>query len=112
MFNPLLNSFDRVKYIQNVNIISAVCNLIVDFLLVPKHGIIGAALGTFVAYWVKAILLMFPVHTLLGVRWRLISVLLAALAAFAGTRYLSALSIGPFDMLSVSDLVNLKMITG
>ena len=90
IFVPVLNSFDRVKYIQTVNIISATSNLVVDFLLVPRHGMIGAALGTFVAYWIKAILLMLPVQNLFGVKWRLISVLYAVLAAFAAVRYLMA----------------------
>ncbi len=74
-FVPVLNSYDRVKYVQIVNIISAASNLLVDFFLVPRHGLIGAAVGTFVAYWLKGILLLLLVHGLFGVRWGVISVL-------------------------------------
>ena len=93
LFIPVLNSFDRVKYVQTVNIISAVCNCVIDYILVPRHGIVGAALGTFVAYWIKAFLLMFPVHANFGVKLPLMLVLNAVIVALAATLYLSAVSV-------------------
>ena len=89
MFIPVLNSFDRVPYIQTVNILSAVVNFAVDFLLVPRVGIIGAAAGTFAAFWLNALLLMIPVHRQFGVKWKLIFGLHLALGIFAVTRFMA-----------------------
>ncbi|TWT82118.1 hypothetical protein CA13_35790 [Planctomycetes bacterium CA13] len=93
LFIPVLNSYDRVRYVQNINILSAICNLVVDYLLVPRFGIIGAALGTFVAYWVKAVLLMMPVHELFALRWRLILFLHIVLAGYVVFRFVAAVTL-------------------
>jgi len=93
VFIPVLNSYDRVHYVQNINILSAVCNLVVDYFLVPRFGIIGAAMGTFAAYWVKAVLLMLPVHQLFKVKWRLILMIHFALAGFVIFRFMSAINL-------------------
>jgi O-antigen/teichoic acid export membrane protein len=91
-FIPVLNSFDRVKYIQTVNIVSAVANVIFDLLLVPRYGIVGAALGTFAAFWLKSILLMIPVQRQFGARWQFILGIHVALAVIAISHFLLAVS--------------------
>lgn len=49
-FLPLLNAFDYVKIQQTSNIISAGANIFLDFKLVPKMGIVGAAYATLITY--------------------------------------------------------------
>ena len=89
VFIPVLNSFDRVKYIQTANIISATCNFLIDFALVPRYGIIGAAIGTFIAYLVLALMLMLPVHRMFGVKYIALLLLSLAVAVFATFLFVS-----------------------
>lgn len=53
---PLVNAFDLILYSQIFNLIKAITNIIADFILVPKMGIVGAAYGTTIAYAVGLIL--------------------------------------------------------
>ena len=86
LFVPVLNSFDRVKTIQWANILSAACNVGLDYYLVPAYGIIGAAGATLVANVVVAVLLMhavsqqFKVHV--GMLWGITLAVLAYAAWF------------------------------
>ncbi|MGV8141084.1 MAG: oligosaccharide flippase family protein [Candidatus Woesearchaeota archaeon] len=47
---PIVNAFDLILVSQIFNLIRAAVNVGIDFILVPKMGIIGAAYGTLVAY--------------------------------------------------------------
>jgi O-antigen/teichoic acid export membrane protein len=47
---PIINAFDLIIYSQIFNLAKAAINIAGDFLLVPKMGILGAALGTTIAY--------------------------------------------------------------
>ncbi len=87
---PVLNSFDRVHYIQTVNIIAAVSNFLLDFALVPRYGIMGAALATFVAYSATAVLLMVAVHRLFGVQFLLLSALSLIVVTCAAVQFVAA----------------------
>ena len=87
VFVPVLNSFDRVKYIQTVNILSAGCNFLLDAVLVPRFGIAGAALATFVAYGVVAVGLAIPVHRMFGLQWHILAALILALSVFAAMHF-------------------------
>jgi Na+-driven multidrug efflux pump len=53
---PIVNAFDLIIYSQIFNLIKAAVNVIADFILVPKIGIIGAAYGTLISYAVGLIL--------------------------------------------------------
>ena len=53
---PIVNAFDLILYSQIINIIRAGVNIAGDFILVPKMGIIGAAYGTLIAYFIGLIL--------------------------------------------------------
>ena len=53
---PLVNAFDFILYSQIFNLIKAGVNIVADFILVPKIGIIGAAYGTMMSYAVGLIL--------------------------------------------------------
>jgi O-antigen/teichoic acid export membrane protein len=53
---PLINAFDLVIYAQIFNLIKAAVNISLDFLFVPKMGIIGAAYATMASYFVGMIL--------------------------------------------------------
>jgi len=53
---PLINAFDFIIYSQAINLITAGINIIMDFILVPRMGIVGAAYGTTIAYFIRMIL--------------------------------------------------------
>ncbi|MFQ5708110.1 MAG: lipopolysaccharide biosynthesis protein [bacterium] len=82
LFVPVLNSYDRVGYIQVVNIASALSNLAIDFLLVRKFGIIAAAFGTFVAYFVKFFFMMLAVNKMFSARYKWLTVASISLTVF------------------------------
>jgi O-antigen/teichoic acid export membrane protein len=87
LFIPVLNSYDRVGYIQMVNIISALSNLSLDYILIKRFGIIAAALGTFVAYFLKFSLLTAAVGKMFNMKYKALGIvsaiiLVAVLAYF------------------------------
>lgn len=53
---PIFNAFDFVLQVQIFNLIKAAINIISDFILVPKLGIIGGAYGTLLSYFIGLIL--------------------------------------------------------
>jgi O-antigen/teichoic acid export membrane protein len=53
---PMINAFDLILYSQIFNLIKALVNTVADFILVPKIGIIGAAYGTLLTYFVGMLL--------------------------------------------------------
>jgi O-antigen/teichoic acid export membrane protein len=61
LFIPVLNSYDKVIFIQIVNLISALGNLLIDYFLIKKFGLIAAAFGTYVAYLLQFQLLTFGI---------------------------------------------------
>ena len=61
VFVPVLNTYERVRYIQVVNLVSALSNLLIDFFLIKHIGIVAAAFGTFVAFFIKYLLLLFAI---------------------------------------------------
>jgi O-antigen/teichoic acid export membrane protein len=89
---PVLNSYDRVSYIQWANVVSAVCNFAIDYALVPRYGIIGAALATFVAYVVVALSLMYAVQQLFPVRFVMLLTISVGIIVFAASHFLLAIS--------------------
>ena len=68
LYIPVLNSFDKVNQIQFVNIISASGNLLIDLFLIKYFGIIAAAFGTFIAYFVQFLFLGFYVKQLFNLK--------------------------------------------
>ncbi len=64
-FSPIINSFDYIKSQQFTNIIMAITNIIADFLLVPRFGILGAAYGTLIACVFQSILKVFIITFIL-----------------------------------------------
>lgn len=53
---PLFNAFDLVIFVQAINIVKSVINIIADYYLVPLVGIDGAAYGTLISYAVGIVL--------------------------------------------------------
>jgi O-antigen/teichoic acid export membrane protein len=73
LYIPVLNSYDRVQYIQFVCIFSAACNFLVDFLFIKNYGLIAAGLGTFVAYFSRYILLSLAVGKMFNIKYKLVN---------------------------------------
>lgn len=82
VYVPVLNSRDRVGRVQLANAAAAAINVAVDVVLIHRIGIIGAALGTLLAFQARSLILMVAAHRLLGVPFRLLFVgtLVCALA--------------------------------
>lgn len=67
VFNMLTyNSFKKYHILQLLNIVQAVLNVILDIILVPYFGILGAAYGTVLAYFVVTILKTYFAERLLA----------------------------------------------
>jgi len=83
VYVPVLNARDRVGRVQLANAAAAVVNVAVDALLVNRIGVIGAALGTVLAFQVRALILMTAAHRPLDVPYRVLfaATLFGALAA-------------------------------
>ncbi|OYR61625.1 hypothetical protein DJ83_07385 [Halorubrum ezzemoulense] len=62
-----LNSIGATKHVMYDNITAAVVNIMINFLLIPTYGIIGAAVGTTVAYIILNSLYSYHVFVLTGV---------------------------------------------
>ena len=62
-----LNSIGATRRVMYDNVTAAVVNIIINLLLVPTYGIVGAAVGTTVAYVVLNTLYSYHVFTLTGV---------------------------------------------
>jgi len=73
LYIPVLNSFDRVKYIQFVCIFSASCNVLIDYIFIKKYGLIAAAFGTFIAYFSTYILLTLAVEKMFNIKYKLVN---------------------------------------
>ena len=64
-FAPLMSAFGATWALTGVGLISGAVNVAMDFLLIPGHGIRGAAAATVISYGTSAILV------LLYAQWRL-----------------------------------------
>jgi stage V sporulation protein B len=53
---PIINAYDYIIYHQLINLVMAAINLALDFILIPKIGIIGGAYATVTALIVSFIL--------------------------------------------------------
>jgi O-antigen/teichoic acid export membrane protein len=80
LYVPVLNSYDRVRYIQFTNVVSASCNVLVDYYFIRKFGIISAAFGTLLAYMCKYLLLSFAVQKMFKVNYTYVNVMSVATA--------------------------------
>jgi len=54
-YDPLLNVTKVYRFAQTVNLVQVLLNLLLDVLLVPFMGMLGAAVATVVAYFCRAI---------------------------------------------------------
>ena len=61
---PVLNSYDRVSFIQLTSIASALVNLIIDYVYIERFGMVAAAVGTYLAYLLQYTFLLFGVYKL------------------------------------------------
>jgi len=56
-YAPLLNALKKYKFTQGANIFQVLLNLLLDVLLVPVMGMLGAAVATVIAYFSKGVIL-------------------------------------------------------
>jgi O-antigen/teichoic acid export membrane protein len=53
-YDPILHSLKKYKFTQSVNVVQVLLNLVLDFVLVARIGMLGAAIGTVLAYFFRA----------------------------------------------------------
>jgi PST family polysaccharide transporter len=54
-YDPILNVLKVYKFAQTVNLFQVLLNLLLDVLLVPAMGMLGAATATVLAYFCRAV---------------------------------------------------------
>jgi Na+-driven multidrug efflux pump len=54
-YDPILNVLKVYKFAQTVNLLQVLLNLLLDVLLVPAMGMLGAATATVLAYLCRAV---------------------------------------------------------
>jgi len=54
-YDPILNVLKMYKFAQTVNLLQVLLNLVLDVILVPSMGLLGAAVATTVAYFCRAV---------------------------------------------------------
>jgi O-antigen/teichoic acid export membrane protein len=57
-FSPLVSAFGATWAITGIALASGVVNVVMDFMLIPSHGIQGAAFATVLAYGTSAVLVL------------------------------------------------------
>ena len=65
-FAPLMSAFGATWALTGVGLISGSVNVVLDLLLIPGHGIRGAATATVISYGTSAILVLLYVQRRLG----------------------------------------------
>jgi O-antigen/teichoic acid export membrane protein len=80
--NALLSAMGRVRFLVVVNVIASAANILLDLLLVPGHGAIGAALASGTAQMIIALPMVIYVSKTLGrVGWESAAIARTAVAA-------------------------------
>ena len=79
---PVLNSYDKVSFVQKTNIIGASVNLLIDALLVKQYGIIAAAVGTFTCYVLRYFILIVAALNIFKIRNKRLLLISATLCIF------------------------------
>jgi O-antigen/teichoic acid export membrane protein len=69
-YAPLLRSINRTLPFISSGIVTALANGLTLWLLMPRIGVIGAAIGLVVAYWVECVYLAISVKKLYEIEWR------------------------------------------
>jgi O-antigen/teichoic acid export membrane protein len=91
-FSPLMTAFGATWALTGIGLASGAVNVVMDLILIPSHGIRGAALATVLAYGTSAILVLMYVQKRLAQNvFRLTLLTLPVVAACAGF-----LLLGPF----------------
>ena len=65
--NMILLSVNKTKLMMKNSIIAAIVNIVLNLILIPKHGLIGAAVAFLVSYVVLFLLRIYEVKTILKI---------------------------------------------
>ncbi|MCK4753321.1 MAG: polysaccharide biosynthesis C-terminal domain-containing protein [Planctomycetes bacterium] len=65
-YNPIMNALEKYKFIHLTNVVQVLLNVILNIVLIPIYGMIGAAVATVIAYACKAI--MFEIYFRLKIK--------------------------------------------
>lgn len=65
--NYVLAAAERTRTISVITVLSAIINILLNVVLIPSQGIIGAAIATLVAYAIRASLLLFYCEKVLNI---------------------------------------------
>ena len=66
---------NKTKYISYSNIFAAILNIILNFIFIPKFGIIGAALASLISFILRTIILYFHSQKFYYIKYRIIRVI-------------------------------------
>lgn len=68
-FSSYNNAKDRVRFNLMANVTALIITVVLDILLIPNYGILGAAYATLAAYALSSIMVGFSVKNHLGISW-------------------------------------------
>jgi O-antigen/teichoic acid export membrane protein len=69
-FAPLLRAINKTRPFISAGAVTALANAVTLWILMPRIGVTGAAIGLVVAYWVECTYLAVTVNRLYGTGWR------------------------------------------
>lgn len=88
-FNALMGFYSVYPYIEGkssyfffVDLVALILNVLFNFLLIPKYGIIGAAIATLISYAAGFIYLFFISHKKIEVKYQHIKIVLTLIITF------------------------------
>ena len=64
ILTPLINAFDKTRWVANISFISMFLGLVFNLLLIPNFGIVGAAVGTFLSFFTYSLMSIYLVRRL------------------------------------------------
>lgn len=91
-----VNIVERTAIISWTTALAATANIILNFLLIPRYGFVGAAYATALSYIISVLVLMLVSHRLYPIPYRRIQIITLAawiILAMAGVRFITSLNL-------------------
>lgn len=64
ILTPIINAFDRTRWVAYISFISMVLGLVLNLFLIPLSGAVGAAIATFLSFFIYSLMSVFLIQKL------------------------------------------------
>lgn len=68
LYTPVFHAYEMIKHIAFITFVSTPINILGDFILIPKIGIMGAVIATSLSFFIAAFLRSLVIHRKLGLK--------------------------------------------